>query len=235
MKKLLGMTAGVTLFLVLVVPTVTGWQTRSRLASALDGLPDSDGFSLQVRDVRGGWLNSTIDLTLEGDPFWGGGTGIPLQLLISHGPLIWHLPDTPLAITHIQLGTPPVYTGPGAGHYSGSALLRLDTGGQLLVNGLLGFAAFDGDHLLQFNGRWPATATLSGWRNLLRQAEANLALELDAEALLQSPAADALRAYQQQGWLRFSNGRALSYLSLRNQRVDLNGRETPLANLIGNP
>lgn len=236
MKKFVFLLALTICIIMLAVPTTLGWMLRSNLAAAVEQLPANDAFRLELRETGFGWLNSELHLRLYGAPydgFYENNAGIPLLLELTHGPLMWNLPDSPFALAHLQLGLPERYEGPAAGRLSGSALLQLDRGGQAHFNGILGLPAFDGDHTLQLQTWWPARESTAGWRSLANSMTLNLSIDADASALLNSPAADALRVYEQQGWTRYSQGRALTYLSLRNGWLDINGQVFPLGNLIG--
>lgn len=236
MKKALTISFTALAAVLLTIPLISGYYIRLYSLQALGVLPQSPSFSLDISEVRGGWLHSEIDIVLSGDPFIDPGQdGIPLLIELSHGPLIWHLPDSLWALTHLQIRNPVAYTGPGADRYSGSALLTVNRARQARVNGILGFAAFEGDHLLQFNATWPADATMGDWRQLLRQAQLIVSIDADAHALLQSPFEDALRAYHQQRWTRFSAGRALTYITLNDGWLDINGEFFPLGNLLPPP
>jgi len=233
MKKALAITLTVVTIILLAIPLVSGHFIRQYTLQALAALPDSSTFSLQVQDTRRGWLHSEIDVVLSGEPFVEpGAPGIPLLIELSHGPMIWHLPDSMWALTYLQIRNPEHYTGQGADQYSGSVLLRVNREQQARINGILGFAAFDGDHLLQFNAHWPTEATLGDWRQLMRQMNLTLSIDADAHALLQSPFEDTLRVYHQQRWTRFYAGRALTYVILNDGWLDINGEFFPLGNLL---
>lgn len=231
MRKFLILTAVLVVLIVVSVPTLNGWWLRHRIAAAIERMPDSAAFRLEHTGNRGGWINSTMALRLHGEAVNAPAEGIPLELSLSHGPLIWHLFDSPWGVAHLQLHTPRDYGGPGADRYSGAAVLRLTWNAGLTVRGILGGAAFDGDHQVQFSGRWPLLA--ESFNAALLDAAASVYLELDAEALQNSPAANALRLYQQQGWARISQGRALTDLQLENGNLTINGQLLPLRGLLG--
>lgn len=230
MRKILLLTALLVVLIVVSVPTLNGWWLRQQIAGAIGRMPDSAAMRIEHTGNRGGWINSTMTLRLHGEAVNAAAGGIPLELSLSHGPLIWHLFDSPWAVAHLRLDTPREYNGPGANRYSGAAVLRIRGASELVVRGILGGAAFDGDHQVQFSGRWPLFPE-SPNAGLL-DATANVYLELDAEALLASPAGNALRLYQQQGWTRISQGRALTHLQLDDGNLSINGQLLPLRGLL---
>ena len=236
MKKILVITLLLCACVLMLTPYISGHFIRQYTLTALRAAPASDDFALQITGTRSGWLQSEIDISLSGAPFTGPANE-PVQLLLelSHGPLIWHLPDSMWAIAHLQLRTAPHYVGTGADRYSGSVMLRINREQQARLNGILGFAAFDGDHLLQFNAHWPADQTLGDWRQLVRHMQLTLSIDADARALLDSPFEDALRVYHQQRWTRFNAGRALTHISLNDGWLDINGEFIPVGNLLPAP
>ncbi len=236
MKKILAITLLLFASVLMLIPFISGHFIRQYTVMALNAAPANDDFAIQITGTRRGWLQSEIDLVLSGTPF-SGPDNEPVQLLLelSHGPLIWHLPDSMWAIAHLQLRTAHDYVGTGADRYSGSVMLRINREQQARLNGILGFAAFDGDHLLQFNARWPADQTREDWPQLVRQMQLTLSIDADARALLNSPFEDALRVYHQQRWTRFNAGRALTHISLHDGWLDINGEFIPVGNLLPAP
>lgn len=230
MRRFLVLTTILVVVIVAGVPTLNGWWLRQQIAAGIGSMAGSSAFRLEHTASHAGWIASTMELRLHGEAVDAPAGGIPLELHLSHGPLIWHLFDSPWAVAHLQLRTPPDYSGPGANRYSGAVVLRINRDRELTVRGILGGAAFDGDHQMQFSGRWPLFAE-SPNAGLLH-ASASVYLELDAEALMDSPAANALRLYQQQGWARISQGRALTDLQLENGTLTINGQALPLRGLL---
>lgn len=230
MRKFLTLTAILIVLIVAGIPSLNGWWLQRQIAAWTARLPESPAFRLEYTDSHAGWINSTMLFRLHGEAVGAPAEGIPLELSLSHGPLIWHQRNSPWALAHLQAGTPTDYNGPGANRYSGAAVLRVNRNGEFVVRGILGGAAFDGDHQAQFSGHWPL---LPESRNAgLLDASASVYLEMDAEALLASPAADALRVYQQQGWARINQGRALTDLQLDDGILTINGQQLPLRGLL---
>lgn len=231
MQRFLILTAILVVLIVVSVPTLNGWWLRHQIATTIGPMPESDDFHLQHTGSHAGWINSSMTLRLHGKAVDAPAEGIPLELYLSHGPLIWHLFDSPWALAQLQLRTPRDYSGPGAGRYSGAVVLRVTRSAELAVRGILGGAAFDGDHQVQFIGYWPLLAGSLNAR--LLDASVNIYMELDAEALQASPAANALRLYEQQGWTRLSQGRALTHLQLDDGNLTINAQLLPLRAFLG--
>lgn len=238
MKTFFVSTLLTVVLLALAIPSLMGWLARSQLNSAIDRLPASEALSLRVTDRRGGWLQSELLLALSGEPFENlqvDGEPVPLLLELNHGPLVWNLVDSPFALAHLQLHPADDYTGAAQGRLSGSGLLQLGRDWRMRWSSILGLPAFDGDHTLQVRADWPARDTIAGWRQLSETLRLDLSIDADAPALLNSPAEEAVRIYEQQGWIRYSQGRALTYISINEGWVDINGQVFPLANLLGAP
>ena len=238
MKTFFVTTLLTAVLLALAIPSILGWVARSQLHSAIDRLPVSEALNLRVTERRGGWLQSELQLALSGEPFenlQAGGEPLPLLLELNHGPLVWNLVDSPFALVHLQLRPAENYLGAARGRLSGSGLLQLGRDGRMRWSSILGLPAFDGDHTLQVRADWPARDTAAGWRQLSETLRLDLSIDADAPALLDSPAEEAVRIYEQQGWTRYSQGRALTYISINEGWVDINGQVFPLANLVGAP
>ncbi|MGM0633250.1 MAG: hypothetical protein ACQETO_08745 [Pseudomonadota bacterium] len=214
------------------VPTLNGWWLRHRISTGLAGLPRTPDLLVEQVSSQGGWLDSSLTLRLRGKAVDGSAEGIPLILHVSHGPLIWHLPDTPWRLAHLQLGTPREYHGPGANRYSGAAVVRLAPGGELGIRGILGAEIFDGDHQAHFSASWPLSSWWGNDHGIRSATTANMYLELDADALLTSPAAETLRVYEQQGWTRINRGRALTDLQLHHGILTINGQQLTMDSLL---
>ncbi|MEX1196265.1 MAG: hypothetical protein WEB57_00180 [Pseudohongiellaceae bacterium] len=230
MRRFLLPTLALLVMIVAGIPTLNGWWLRHQVTAGMDRLPDSAAFRLEHTGSRARWLDSTMYLRLHGEAINAQEDGVPLELTLSHGPLIWHLSDSPWALATLQLQTPPDYSGPGANRYSGAAVLRVSPGARLIVRGILGGAAFDGDHQVQFSGNWPLLAESNNAAVL--GASVTIYLELDAEALQASPAANALRLYERQGWTRISQGRGLTELQLEDGVLTINGQRLSLRGLL---
>ncbi|WP_139141584.1 hypothetical protein [Pseudohongiella acticola] len=229
LKKLISLTLLLILVPVLLVTTVmpalTGLFVRPPVVQALQ---QAQALNIDVTRVRSGWFSSDIHFNATSSIFSDDGQS-PVQqsaiLHLNHGPILWHLYDSPFALADFQLLPAPDHE---QSHFSGSGLLVLSTQGDLSFDAIAGFTAFAGDHWLETSARWPAAKALQGWRPVLPELQLSLAIDADATALLQSPAADALRVYQQQGWAHVANGRARSTIVLQDEHLDINGTVMPL-------
>lgn len=239
LKKLAILTLLLTLIPVLlattVLPALVGVVMRPLLLQALEG---AQALNIDVHSTRAGWFSSDIHFSAESRIFSADGLSPVTQsaiLHLNHGPIMWHLYDTLFAVADVRLLPAPEQTDPGQTHFSGSGLLRLDTGGQLQFDGIVGFTAFAGDHWLETRARWPVSRSWQGWQAILRDMALTLSIDGNATALQRSPAADALDVYQRQGWTRLSNGRAHTTIQLQNEMLDINGNELPIGLFLDSP
>ncbi len=239
LKKLIILTLSLTLVPILLVTTVlpplTGLLIRPPLHQALE---NAQVFNIKVSDVRAGWFSSDIHFSAESSVFSADGLTSPTQyaiLHVNHGPIMWHLYDTLFAVADIRLLPAPGQSDPGQTNFSGSGILRLDPQGQLHFDAITGFTAFAGDHWLETSAMWPASTSWQGWRAVLSAMQLTLAIDANAAALAQSPAAEALEVYRQQGWTRLSNGRAQTTIQLQDELLNINGTEMPIGLFLDSP
>ncbi|MBC53741.1 MAG: hypothetical protein CMQ34_15315 [Gammaproteobacteria bacterium] len=239
LKKLAILTLLLTLVPILLVTTVlpplTGLLIRPPLRQALE---NAQAFNIDVQDVRAGWFSTDIHFSAASSMFSADGLTSPTQhaiLHVNHGPIMWHLYDTLFAVADIRLLPAYEQPGPGQTNFSGSGILRLDSRGQLHFDAITGFTAFAGDHWLEARARWPVNASWRGWRAVLRNMQLTLRIDANALALAQSPAAEALEVYRQQGWTRLSNGRAQTTIQLQEQLLSINGAEMPIGLFLDSP
>jgi len=240
-KKLLAMTALLVLTLVItasvILPGIIGAILRDRLPHGLAVFAQPQGLQVEIVEIRGYWFYSELQLVISSEVFSPDGSRrqhVPAILHLTHGPVFWHLYDSPFGVADIQL-TPAEPPTSGRNPLVGSALLKLEHTLHMRLDGILGFDALAGAHTLEFNLRSPLLAGNGNWRDLLRAAELRLFIDADARALADSPAADALDVYQRQGWTRINNGRALSLITLQDEILDINGRVMPVGVFLGNP
>lgn len=233
MLKKLTLLLSLMLGLVLASPWLVGLVLRAQLQAALLSLPATDQLTLQVTSERSGWLHSELGIRLHGDAVGADASQpLALQLQLAHGPVLWHLADTPLAVMALEVRPAEPLVPGAAQNYSASAILRLRRGGRMHFNGIAGFAAYGGMHHLQWRLHWPTNTLRQGPQALLAELQGSVLIDLETRALLDSAWADLAREYQQQRWLRFSQGRALSYISLQPGWVDINGDVVPAANIL---
>lgn len=239
LKKLVILTLLLTVIPILLVTTVlpplTGLLIRLPLRQALE---NAQAFNIDVYDVRAGWFSSDIHFSAESSMFSADGLTSPTQhaiLHVNHGPIMWHLYDTLFAVADIRLLPAPGQPEPGQTNFSGSGILRLDPQGQLQFDAITGFTAFAGDHWLETRARWPVDTSWQGWRAVLRNLQLTLQIDANAVALAQSPAAEALEVYRQQGWTRLSNGRAQTTIQLQDELLSINGTQMPIGLFLDSP
>lgn len=241
LRQLLWTTLLLIALLTVVLPALLGWVLRQQINPILLELgnrPSDPGqLNLHLDRVDAGLLRSDYYLYLEGNVLSASGTQAASQRLllsVAHGPVIWHLFDSLLALAEIQLINLSPVTGPETPHLSGSALMTLDAGLQVRLKAITGFSALGGNHWLDIRADWPALAMLCGPAGILSQMNVQLALDADATALTASPAADALKVYQQQGWTHIQGSRAHTQLSLTPDSLSINNAMLPRQLLPGN-
>lgn len=237
-KNLLGLTLLISALVAVGIPPVLGLLLRDRIHQVLGPLAQSEGLGVEILDTQGHWFRSEFALQISSEIFSDDGltrTGLPAILHVTHGPVIWHLADSMIALADLQLA--PDYSQPVAAdtHFSGSALVKIDNDLKLTIRAITGFTAFAGSHWLEGQAKWPLSASRDNWRVLLSEMDLSLTIDADAEAIAASPAADALNVYQMQGWSRVSNNRALTYISLRFGDLDINGTVMPVGIFFGQP
>ncbi len=136
-------------FIVLVVcllsPAVIGWQIRGQLRPVLNQLQEL-GFDYQV--TKAGWLQTDYQVVTPNL------LDAPVVLSFRHGPLLWHLPDTSVAIAEVQISTTAPETPP---YLSGSALITV--GSQWQVDGVMGLSSQHDSFLAEWQLQWPLIPT----------------------------------------------------------------------------
>lgn len=237
LKKLAGLTLLLVLIPVLVIttilPALIGVFLRPPL---LQSLERAQALDINIQGVRAGWFSSEIQFSAESSIFSDDGLSSEPQMAIlhlNHGPIMWHLYDTLFALADIRLLPAPSRN--TQSNFSGAGLLRLNRQRQLQFNAITGFTAFAGDHWLETRANWPAHSAWQGWQAGLRELNLTLSIDANATALRQSPAAEALEVYQQQGWTHISNGRARTTIRLQDEMLDINGIVMPMGLFLGSP
>lgn len=135
----------IVLAVFLLLPGIIGWQIRGQLQPVLTQLQKL-GFEYQVTEA--GWLQTDYEIVTPNL------VNAPVVLSIRHGPLLWHLPDTPIAIADAQISTTTPNTPP---YISGSALLTLRSRWQ--VDGVIGLSASNDTFLAEWQLHWPILPT----------------------------------------------------------------------------
>lgn len=239
LKKLVSLTLILVLVPVLllmtVLPALIGVFIRPSLLQVLE---QAQVLNINIQRVRAGWFSSDIHVSAESSIFSTDGLSPITQqaiLHMNHGPIMWHLYDTLIAVADIRLLPAPEQAPPAPANFSGAGLLRLDRQGQLQFDGIIGFTAFAGDHWLETRASWPASSLWQGWQSALTDMDLALTIDANANVLQQSPAADALQVYQQQGWTQISNGRAHTRIQLRDKLLDINGTVMPIGLFLDSP
>lgn len=125
----------------LLLPGIIGWQIRGQLRPVLEQLQKL-GFEYQV--TESGWRQTDYEVITPNL------VNAPVVLSIRHGPLLWHLPDTPFAIAEAQISTTTPETPP---YLSGSALLTL--GSRWQIDGVMGLSAKEDTFLAEWQLHWP--------------------------------------------------------------------------------
>lgn len=137
------------IFIVLAVffllPGIIGWQIRDQLQPVLQQL-EKLGFEYQVTEA--GWLRTDYEVITPNL------VNAPVVLSIRHGPILWHLPDTPVAIAEAQINTTTPETPP---YLSGSAILTLGT--RFQIDGVMGLSAKNDSFLAEWQLNWPILPT----------------------------------------------------------------------------
>lgn len=237
-KKLLGLILLMSAVVAVGIPPVLGLLVRDRIHQLLAPLAQSEGLRVEILDTRGRWFRSEFALQISSEIFSDDGltrTSLPAIVHVTHGPVIWHLYDSLFALADLQLTPDNSRPAKPDTHFSGSAMVKIDSDLRLTIRAITGFTAFAGSHWLEGQANWPLGASTDNWRVLLSQMDLALTIDADAEALAASPAADALNVYQRQGWSRLSNNRALTYITLQYGDLDINGTVMPVGIFFGQP
>lgn len=107
----------------------------------------------------------------------------------------------------------------------------------LVFNNLVEANAFDGDHSIEMNIDWrgmPDATDLDAIEamEILEVFSFDLTVSLDEAAIRQSPLAEMVDPYVQQGYLRIENGRILMDMSLSDAELTVNGETVGLEQFL---
>lgn len=218
------------------LPGLIGLGVRHQMSALLTAASDSNPYSallsVHLDRIEPGWFTSNYYLTLAGPVLSADGSQTATQrtqLSVTHGPIIRHLRDTPLAIAEFQLINLDPVTGPDTPHLSGSAVLTMESPTVAALRGIAGFSALGGEHWLESRGQWSLPAVLTRAADEPLPGNLQFYLDADAEALGAGAGKDLLQIIQLQGWTRISNGRALSHISVIDGAVTVNGQSLRLS------
>lgn len=103
----------------------------------------------------------------------------------------------------------------------------------LVLNNHFTATAFGGDHRLDIDMNWLGLPQITAYEELsfaeiIEALELHVDMSLSLEAILQSPAAQMIDPYAQQGYIALSGDRIEMQLSLSDRQFELNGEITPL-------
>lgn len=216
-RLLISLVATLIFFLLMVLPPVLGLMVRQAVLKGVDDLQDtlSDVSidALHVESVRAGWFSSDINLVASGQLLSADGVNSDTRtgvLHINHGPVIWHLSDSLLALADFQL-QPQQDTDTAQQHFSGSAILHLQPALRgiprldIRLKAIAGIQAGGGEHWLELQ----TTSALLPWQGSPHQ---QLWLDLDVAALNAAGMAPDMARWQQDHQARLSNNRLLFYI-----------------------
>lgn len=214
LRRLLWTSIFVFALLAALLPPIFGARVRLGVESIIaEANVSSLPFQVHVIHSRKGWFSSDYQLRLAGQA-----DTIPTQLSILHGPVLWHLHATPLAIAELRLEPDPLAPPETVRYLSASGMLTLAGLNQVSFRSIAGFTALGGEHWLEADARWPWAGRSAGTTNLPGQWPEAVALDLwidaDAQALAGSPYADLLTSLRAEGRMRVSAGRVLGHVVL---------------------
>lgn len=209
LRRLLWTSIFVFGLLAALLPPIFGARVRSGIESVIaQANASSLPFQIHTISARKGWFSSYYQLQLVGQA-----DTVPMQLSIIHGPVLWHLHATPLAIAELRLEPDPTAPPEAVRYLSASGMLTLAGLNQISFRSIAGFTALGGEHWLEADARWPwaaRAADTAGSRGRWPESVAlDLWIDADAHALADSPYADLLTRLRAEGRIRVSAGRAL--------------------------
>lgn len=214
LRTVAALVATLIFFLSVLLPPVLGLITRAIIINQIKAVPgdmlaEFHVNSLTVESVHAGWFSSEIVINASGPILSGDGrssvthTGV---LHINHGPVIWHLSDSLLALAEMQLIPAANNTDPSQ-HFSGSAIARLTPSSRLQLDAIAGVNASGGEHWLELH----LTAPLPP---LPGNTQGTVWLDLDIEALNAAGLGPQIAQWQLKEHARMSNNRLLFYIGL---------------------
>jgi hypothetical protein len=201
LRIVMGLAAALIFFLTVLLPPVLGILTRQAI---IDNVSEWRGAlrshshieSIDFGPVSASWFSSEMHISATGTFFSADGRTSATRrgvLHINHGPLIWHLSDTLLALADIQLLPIDVNPDPAL-HFSGSAIVQLTSGLMIETRAIAGIHASGGEHWLEMRKNsplLPVAGTPSGrlWLDLDINALRNAGLSQQVELWLSNESA----------------------------------------------
>jgi uncharacterized protein YdgA (DUF945 family) len=103
----------------------------------------------------------------------------------------------------------------------------------LVINNLITANAYDGAHRAELKLRWDGLPKLDNIAQLnmneaIAALDMSLDIALDLDSVMNSPAAEQLEAYVEQGFIIIKNDKVLIKATLINSQLTLNGEDIPL-------
>lgn len=209
LRRLLWTSIFVFALLAVLLPPIFGARVRLGVESIIaDANASSLPFQVHVIHSRKGWFSSDYQLLLAGQA-----DTIPMQLSILHGPVLWHLHASPLAIAELRLEPDPLAPPETVRYLSASGMLTLTGLNQVSFRSIAGFTALGGEHWLEADARWPWAARRTDPPGQWPEAVAlDLWIDADARALADGPYADLLADLRAERRVRVSAGRVLGHV-----------------------
>lgn len=209
LRILVALVATLIFFLTVLLPPVLGLITRQIIIDRSDALrgvmlADFNIESVNAEPGRAGWFSSEIIITASGPALSADGQSSVERhgiLYINHGPVIWHLSDTLLALADMQL-LPLAYDSGPEQHFSGSAIVTLTPLLVIQLKAIAGIQASGGEHWIELRSSSPLPP-------LPGQPSQEVWLDLDIAALRAAGLSNQLERWQLAGDARVSNNRLL--------------------------
>lgn len=214
LRLLTALVAALIFFLSVLLPPILGLITQRVVVHRINTLQhstlESAGIDLvQAQPSRLGWFSSDIQISAHGRFLSADGqsnasrTGI---LSINHGPLIWHLYDSPLALADIQL-RPAAGEPDPARHFSGAAIATLTASLQVQIDAIAGINASGGEHWVELQILSPLLP--------FQRTTGSLWFDLDVRALNAAGSGQLTTKWQHTEDARLSNNRLLFNMELQ--------------------
>ncbi|MDO8908170.1 MAG: hypothetical protein Q7W55_06690 [Pseudohongiella sp.] len=214
-RIVLGLVATLVFFLTVLLPPALGMLTRQAIVDRVSewqgtSLAEFNIESINTGTIRAGWFRSEIHISANGTFLSADGRTSATRrgiLHINHGPVIWHLSDTLMALADIQL-LPLVSSADTARHFSGSAIVQLTSGLRLQLRAIAGIHASGGEHWLELQQSSPLLS-IAGARS------GRLWLDMDIKALTNAGMSQQVERWRLNESARTSNNRLLFSTALQ--------------------